>query len=274
MSDKKNLCSFYIEELCKKFRGRGIVEKVQSDSKSDGRRSERMKKGYSADGRTVQGKKYKSGIYGTKRYMNSDDFAEYYKDSRGYNLPNEKSSGRDMEKESEVKLQSKKEARLAIRKLIGEKLREAGIMPPDPKKLLEKINSGFPEDEPKDRGYADAKKPKRGILSKIALVSLSLLLVVISSVMVSRAESDVARLESELDSLTKTEAKLNADLEVKNNMVYMKEVAESEYGMVGAEYVASRYIYIEREDKIEVGTVKRQSAFITLLEALGLKEAD
>lgn len=268
MGDKNKPCSYYIEELCKRYRNRGIAEKVQTDAACAGN---------GKSGNLCPDKRYMSVKHNGRACMSSDDMARYYRDTRGYSTPHaESGAGRDTDYEDKgAQLQSKKELRLAIRKHIGSKLRAAGIIPPNPKRLIETINKGFDSDEPERRGYAEPKRVRRGVIPCILLVFVSLLLVVASSVMVSRAESERARLESQLKELTATEAKLNVDLEVKNNMVDMKRIAEGEYGMVGAEYVKSRYISLPRDDRIDIGDGKgSKSTFETLLEALGLKTAD
>ena len=282
MKAPKDSCSYYIDLLCAKFRNRGIAEKVQSDSESEARRERKNAKKYASDADiSPKSRKYKTGVHEGKLYTSSDDFARYYNDLRGPKTPDAPSRDEEEYKkaiadsEKEIRLQSKKEMRLAIRRLMGQKCREIGLIPPNPKKLIEATNKGFFADDPEDRREARAQKMPRRVLPTVLLVALSLFLIVSSSVMVSRAESDVSRLESELEELIELDEKLKVDLEVKNNMVNIKEIAEEEYGMVSAEYVASRYVHIEREDKIVINDQPRvQSAFVTLLEALGLKTAD
>ncbi|MBQ7357636.1 MAG: hypothetical protein IJW65_02750 [Clostridia bacterium] len=282
MKSPKESCSYYIDLLCARFRNRGIAEKAQADAESDRRREKKLSKRY-ASGTDVSPKsrKYKTGVHEGKPYTSSDDFARYYSDLRGNKRPDAKPRDEEEYKKAiaelkkETKLQSKKEMRLAVRRLMGQKCREIGLIPPSPKKLIEATNKGFFADEPEDRRDAKRTGMPRGVLSTVLLVALSLFLIVTSSVMVSRAESDVSRLESELEELRELDEKLKVDLEVKNNMVDIKEIAEEQYGMVSAEYTASRYVYIEREDKIVTNSETRvQSAFVTLLEALGLKTAD
>lgn len=274
MGDKNKTCSYYIDELCRKYRNRGIAEKVQSDASGT---DIGYDIGGGKDGKAVRKKKYMSVTHGGKVCMSSDDMARYYRDTRGYSTPHADSSNEDAEDggDTGAELQSKKELRLAIRKHIGSKLRAAGIIPPNPKRLIETVNKGFDSDEPDRRGYAEPKRIRRGVIPCVLLIFVSLLLVVSSSVMVSRAESERSRLESQLKELKATEAKLKVDLEVKNNMVVMKQIAEDEYGMVGAEYVKSRYISLPRQDRVDVGDGgEHRSAFVTLLEALGLRSVD
>ncbi len=281
MKNIKDSCSYYIGLLCDRFRNKGIAEKAHIDAQND-IAAENKRWSRLGDG-TVdpKSKKYKTSLHNGKLYTGSDDFARYYNDLRGPKSP--EAASRDEEEyqkaladaQGQVKLQSKKEMRLAIRKLIGEKLRETGIIPIRPKKLMETVEKGFPDAEAQGEVKAKHKKLPKGMVLAVMTIFVSLLLIVTSSVMVSRTESDISSLESELEDLKELEAKLNTDLEVKNNMIDIKEIAEGEYGMVSAEYVASRYIHIVRENEIIIGNeYASKSAIIRLFEALGLKKED
>ena len=275
----KDTCAYCIEELCEKFENRGIAEKVASDAEKSKRKNDRAKKRYLPDGTvSPKSKKYKTGNHNGKLYTSSEDFARYYKDLRDEKLP--KPKVREGQEYADVKnsaadnekLQSKKEMRLAIIKLMKDKLAAWGIFPLKPRKFIEEANKGFREDDPQNRGNAKQKRLPRGVLPSILLTAVSLLLIVTSSVMVSRMESDVARLESRLEKLQAYDNKLATDLEVKNNMIDIKKIAEEQYHMLGAEYKDSRYLYIERDDSIDLGKDKsKQSAFIRLMEALGFR---
>ena len=281
MKNIKDSCSYYIGLLCERFRNKGIAEKAHIDAQNDIAAENKRKSRRQKDAVDPKSKKYKTSPHEGKLYTGSDDFARYYKDLRGPKSPD--AASRD-EKEyqkaladaqGQVKLQSKKEMRLAIRKLIGEKLREIGLIPIRPRKLMETVERGFPDAEADGEVKAKHKRMPKGIVFAVMIIFVSFLLIVTSSVMVSRTESDISRLESELEDLKELEAKLNTDLEVKNNMIDIKEIAEGEYGMVSAEYVASRYVCIEREDEIIIGnSYANKSAIVRLFEALGLKKED
>ncbi len=279
MKEQKNSCTDKINELCEQFKDRGIADKVSADAGKNRKKAEKLRKTYSTGERSPKSKKYKTGSFNGTPYVSSDDFARYYNDLRNPQKPNGSSRDDKEYREAEkaarksARLQSKKERRLAIMKLLGTKLKAWGLFPLSPKKFIEESNKGFDEDDPQNRESVKGKTPPARVVFVIAVISFSLLLVVTSSVMVSRAQSDVANLESKLSELGDLETKLSADLEVKNNMVDIKKIAEEKYGMVGAEYVASRYVYIERDDKIQLGNSKAdRSALIRLLEAIGLRK--
>ena len=281
MKNIKDSCSYYINLLCEKFRNKGIAEKAHIDAQADIAVSSKRRARKGDDTIDPKSKKYKTSLYNGKLYTGSEDFARYYKDLRGPKSPD--AASRDEEEykkalenaQGQVKLQSKKEMRLAIRKLMGEKLREIGIIPIRPKKLMEAVGRGFPDAEAQGEVKVNRKGMPKGMLFAVMVIFVSLLLIVTSSVMVSRTESDISRLESKLEDLKEQEAKLSVDLEVKNNMIDIKEIAKGEYGMVSAEYVASRYISIDREDTIITdSSYSRESAIVRLFEALGLKKED
>ncbi len=281
MKNIKDSCSYYIGLLCERFQNKGIAEKANIDAQKDIAASNKRHARHKDDTIDPKSKKYKTSLYNGKLYTGSEDFARYYKDLRGPKSPDAASRDEEEYKRAladskrEVKLQSKKEMRLAIRKLMGEKLREIGLIPIKPKRLMESIGKGFPDAEAQGEVKAKHQGIPKSIALAVIIIFVSLLLIVTSSVMVSRTESDISRLESKLEDLKEEEAKLNVDLEVKNNMIDIKEIAESEYGMVSAEYVASRYIHIDREDKIIFDTdYSRESAIVRLFEALGLKKED
>ncbi len=281
MKNIKDSCSYYIGLLCERFQNKGIAEKATIDAQSDIAASNKRRARHKDDTIDPKSKKYKTSLYNGKLYTGSEDFARYYKDLRGPKSPDAASRDEEEYKKAladskrEVKLQSKKEMRLAIRKLIGEKLREIGLIPIKPQKLMETIGRGFPDAEAQGEVKAKQQRLPKGMPLTIIIIFVSLLLIVTSSVMVSRTESDISRLESKLEDLKEEESKLNADLEVKNNMIDIKEIAQGQYGMVSAEYVASRYIHIERDDKIIFDTdYSRESAIVRLFEALGLKKED
>jgi len=211
--------------------------------------------------------------------MSSEDFARYYNSTRRNIAPTAEPRDEEEYKKAaadakkEIQLQSKKEMRLAIVKAIKQKLGRALKPLSRPSKLINEVNSGF--DDGEEIVTVKRQKLPRGVMPAIILIGCSLLLIVTSSVMVSRAESDVSHLEKELEALRDTEAKLYTDLEVKNNMIEIKEIAQSKYGMVSAEYLNSKYISIKREDKINVNAnEENQPALVELLKALGIKPND
>ena len=80
-------------------------------------------------------------------------------------------------------------------------------------------------------------------------VTLSLMLIVCSTVMVSRATGEVNRLEGEIEALEYERADLEGKLNMKNDMLHIKDVAINPYGMISGEYADSKYVDVTGEDK-------------------------
>ena len=113
----------------------------------------------------------------------------------------------------------------------------------------------------------------KGVLSMLAVVTVSLMLCVCASVMVSRASADVSSLEERIDGLIYDIGDLEGKLEVKNNMLDIKRIAVEEYGMISAEYASGRYIDVREDESIVKHEGKGSSSnwLAELLEAIGFE---
>lgn len=133
--------------------------------------------------------------------------------------------------------------------------------------------------------YADWFNPQRADTKKnthrfpvsafaaILAVAMSLMLVVASSVLVNQGENRVNALKMELSDMGGEVAELKSDLEVKNDLLKLREVATREYGMVGEEFVRMDYLSIGEGDSIEVFEEEPEKTvgLGALLSAIGLK---
>ena len=267
-----DVSALYIDMLCDKFKNRGIKTGL-SEGKSAEIRKTAEKYGISVDGVSAEDEKYKTLEINGRSYMSSDDFAAYYKDLRGYRLPSFSSRA---EKEYEAAMADaknvqesgkppKKAVWLAVKRRTKESLCDffsVFVIEEFRKQSEEEVVEG------------EKKRIPRKILSSFAVVTLSLLLIVCSSVMVSRASSDVSLLEDEIDELCAVRDDLITDLEVKNNMLNIKEIAVKEYGMISGDYAASRYLDVTEDEKIELGEKSEDGKTLLqkLLQAIGFAE--
>ncbi len=127
-------------------------------------------------------------------------------------------------------------------------------------------------------GYVKtAKKEKKFPLSAFAAmiaVAISLMLIVASSVMLTRAESRINALTLEADELTGEIAELRSDVDVENDLLHLREIAVEEYGMVDEAYVKMTYLDTEREDVIESYEEESRGGIglSALLSAIGIKD--
>lgn len=111
------------------------------------------------------------------------------------------------------------------------------------------------------------------VFAAIATVSISLMLIVAGSVMTRRAEKRVSELSDEIGSAYVEIADLRADLEVRDDLIVIREIAVNEYGMVDSEYVRSEYITLAQEESVETFEEKDDTVSLSaLLSAIGVKK--
>lgn len=122
----------------------------------------------------------------------------------------------------------------------------------------------------------DSRESRRFPLSAFAAVltvALSLMLIVASSVLLTRAENDVSRLRTEISDTSGEVAKLKSDFEVRHDLLEIRRIAMEEYGMVDESYVKMDYIALRSEETVENFEEEReeQVGLSALLSAIGLK---
>ena len=266
-----DVSALYIDMLCERFKNRGIKTGL-SEAKSAEIRKNAVMLGIDMDGVSGDDEKYHTLKINGQSYMSSDDFAAYYKDLRGYKLPKFYTRAENEYKEAEAcsgEVQDgkppKKAVWLAIKRRIKDFLRDFFSV-----FVIEEIRKQSEEE------MIEGKKKRipRGVLPTIAVVTLSLLMVVCSSVMVSRATADVGYLEDEIEELRDVRSDLEADLVVKNDMLNIKDIAVNQYGMISSDYATSRYLDVAEDERIEIYDTheKGDSLLTRLLKAIGLVE--
>ena len=263
--------ALYIDMLCERFRDRGI----RTGSLDPARQAEieRTAKllGIEEKKISAQDEKYKTMKVDGKAYMSCDDFAAYYKDLRGYRLPNFYTRAENEYKEAEAGAKSVQESGKPPKKALWLTVKRRT------KDVGGQFLREYVVDEFKDHFYEEVREGKKsrmpkGVLTALSVVVLSLLMVVCSSVMVSRASGEVSKLENKISRLEAEVDDLSADLEVKNNMLEIKEIAVKEYGMISGDYAASRYLDLTEDEKIELFEKKKkgESLLSQLLKAIDL----
>lgn len=107
----------------------------------------------------------------------------------------------------------------------------------------------------------------------ILAVAMSLMLIVASSVLITRAESGISALRGELDLLADEVEELEADFAVTHNMLEIYRIATEEYGMVSEEYVKMHELSNGREDSVEIFEDEREQTvgLAAILSAIGIK---
>lgn len=114
-----------------------------------------------------------------------------------------------------------------------------------------------------------SKLPVKFIVS-IAVAATSLMLIVSGAVISSKANMELYAAENRLKELRVYEAELDAALEVKNDLVYIEDVARNKLGMIDREYATVSYLDSDTDDMVEIyEKTEDRSAFYAILNALG-----
>lgn len=127
-----------------------------------------------------------------------------------------------------------------------------------------------------DRAHADAGKESMrfpvSAFAAVIAVAMSLMLIVASSVLLTRAESNVSRLQAQISTTSAEVAELRSDFEVQNNLLEIRRIAIEEYGMVEEDYLKSDYLSLEGEDSVEAFEEERDDkvSLSALLSAIGI----
>ncbi len=279
-----DVASLYIDMLCERFKDRGIKTSVRSDAdartKKDSARSRLISLYPQMAGVSADDAKYKSLNVGGRSCMSSEDFANYYRDLRDYKMPRFYSRAEKEYEEADAAYKAegvqesgkppKKAVWLAITKRAKSKIRE---IPSHLSKeeLTEFSREWFLFENDAEVREGEKKRIPHSVIPTILAVTLSLLLVVCSSVMVSRASAEVGSLEDKIDQLSFEIRDLEGKLEVKNNMLDIKRIAVEEYGMISAGYASSRYVDVREDEKLEgVEDDSKKSSWLSeLLRAIG-----
>ena len=268
-----DVSALYIDMLCERFRDRGI----RTGAVEPARRAELEKSakllGIEEKQVSAEDDKYKTMKIDGKAYMSCDDFAAYYKDLRGYRLPSFYTRAENEYEASEAGAKGVQESGKPPKKAVWLAVKK------HTKEVGGQFLKEFVVDEFKDHFNEDVLEGKKskmpaGVIPALSVVAISLLLVVCSSVMVSRASREIGILEDDVEELIVIRDDLEADLEVKNNMLDIKEIAVKELGMISGDYAASRYLDLTEDEKIELfnGKEKGESLLSQLLKAIGLKQ--
>ena len=282
-----DVAALYIDMLCERFKDRGIKTSVRSGAEAQKNKESAKRRliGLYTEraGVSASDAKYNTQNIGGRRFMSSDDFANYYRDLRDYKMPRFYSRAESEYQEADAKAMAegvqesgkppKKALWLAVIRHAGSKIK--GIPSHLNREEFEQFAENWFEFK-KGETVAEGEKKKMplGVVSTILVFAISLLLIVCSSVMVSRASAEVSSLEDKIDSLDYQIRDLEGKLEVKNDMLDIKNIAVGEYGMISADYASSRYVDIKEDEKFESveGNGESESWFSEILRAIGFGE--
>lgn len=110
-------------------------------------------------------------------------------------------------------------------------------------------------------------------LALVLIFALVLLIPVTMTVLIHQASSDVNDLGSELREMQSTADELRVELDRKNDLKVIEDIAINQYGMIRLEQSTSRFLRLNRADAIESYTAGTESSGVVpaLLSALGIR---
>lgn len=210
-----------------------------------------------------------------KENMSSEDVLRYFGENRRQHLQNadfEGNTGIDVCENNALGEKSLVHAHV----LKSKSLRE---LPQGVKKRVVKTTKRLMTQSPKWIDFSRAEKDTKGrrfpisALAAIIAIAMSLFLIVASSVMVTRAESEISSLKKEIDDTSAEIAKLRSDFEVQNDLLEIRRIAVEEYGMVSEEFVKMQYMEGTSEDSVESfeEETRQNVSLDAILSAIGLK---
>ena len=144
-----------------------------------------------------------------------------------------------------------------------------------PASTVEYIRASVPawfDHSPVDTTQSTRRFPVSAFAAILA-IAVSLMLIVASSVMIHQGEKRVSQLTVEVNELAGEVSDLKSELDVKNDLILIRDIATEEFGMVEEKYVKMQYLSMGSGDSIEVFEEKKQESvgIAAILSAIGLK---
>ncbi|MBQ7820698.1 MAG: hypothetical protein IJ391_00245 [Clostridia bacterium] len=126
------------------------------------------------------------------------------------------------------------------------------IKNPIPRKLLGVL--GFDAKE-KFETIAVSTANRHPVLLNIVLtiiITAMFMTVVINAVSVNKLKTETTQMNSYLAELIEKESELSLELEKRDDLRYIREVALNQYGMIDKKHVTKYYISLEKDPKVEI----------------------
>ncbi len=90
-----------------------------------------------------------------------------------------------------------------------------------------------------------------GLLITLLITSM-FMLVVVNAVSINKMKLETTQMNSALEKLIEREDELTLELEKRDDLRYIREIAVNQYGMIDKKHATKHYISLDKEDKVEV----------------------
>lgn len=84
------------------------------------------------------------------------------------------------------------------------------------------------------------------------LLTTMFMFVVINAVSINKLKLETTQMNSHLEELIEKEAELSIELEKRDDLRYIREVALNQYGMIDKKHVTKYYISMDKDPKVEI----------------------
>ena len=125
----------------------------------------------------------------------------------------------------------------------------------------------------KSKKTEDARRFPLAAFAALLAVAVSLMLIVASSVMVILAKSAVSTLDVRISREESAIARIRSDLNAENDLFSIRNVAEEEFGMIDASYLKTNYLSNSRSDSVTIYGREEPTeiGLSALMSALGMR---
>ena len=215
-----------------------------------------------------------------KENMSGDDLIQYFRETRSIRTRSKDFSTLPAKDESVLAGEAEKPCHAVVKHGEQVTLKEKlAALPAQIKQLpantIQFVRASMPswfDFSPVDTTRETRRFPLSA-LAAIVAVAASLMLIVASSVMIHHGEKRVSKLTVELSELAVEVSDLQSELDVKNDLLLIRDIATEEFGMVEEKYVKMQYLSMGSGDSIEVFEEKKQESvgISAILSAIGLK---
>lgn len=271
-----------VKTIARQFASRGVAKAVAEQTAEQMQKERETRKiapvayRLSAMSDTAVSGCYRHG----KETMSGSDLIQYFNETRAIRTHKEDFSEAPALDDAVFLGEAEKECHAVVKYEAETTLKEKiAALPAQikqlPAKTIEYVRTSVPawfDLSPVDTTQSTRRFPVSAFAAIVA-VAVSLMLIVASSVMIHHGEKRVSQLTVELSELANEVSDLKSELDVKNDLLVIRDIATEEFGMVEEKYVKMQYLSMGSGDSIEVFEEKKQESvgISAILSAIGLK---
>ena len=108
------------------------------------------------------------------------------------------------------------------------------------------------------------KYPFAITMAAIVAITCMFMMLVVNAVSISDMKTKTTQMNGQLEKLIEKREELSLELEKRDDLRYIEEIAKNQYGMIKKDYVTKYYVSLDNHDKIELIAGSDSSADGTL----------